>query len=117
MSRVTTTKLTLGKVPGSSPSDDLYYCLVMFDIANQKKYRRLLKLLQRYGQRIQKSVFEGQISDFQYRNLVNGVEKIMSSSRYYHPDDNVRIYRIAGNCSATVFGKCSSRVYEENIFI
>ncbi len=34
----------LGKIRGSSPAEDRYYVVVLFDISNQKKYRRIIKI-------------------------------------------------------------------------
>jgi CRISPR-associated protein Cas2 len=109
--------LTLGKLSGASPADDRYYIIVFFDISDAKKYRALVKTLKNYGSRIQKSVFEAQLKKAQIKTLTASIEKLMASEKYFDPSDNVRIYKIAGSCDATVFGSCESTILEEIIFI
>ncbi|MDR2714352.1 MAG: CRISPR-associated endonuclease Cas2 [Coriobacteriales bacterium] len=109
--------LTLGKIGGSSPADDLYYVLIFFDISDVKKYRLLIRILKNYSLRIQKSIFEAHLKRAQIKKLVESIDKLMSSKKYINPSDNVRIYRISGNCEVTVFGTYESTTLEENIFI
>jgi CRISPR-associated endonuclease Cas2 len=110
-------ELTLGKLSGASPASDRYYVVVLFDISEAKKYRALLKILKGYGCRIQKSVFEAHLKRSQIKEMTTKIEMLMESERFYNPNDNVRIYRIAGNCALTVFGSYQSNIQEENIFI
>jgi len=109
--------VTYSKISGSSPAEDRYYVLVVFDISDSKKYRLLIKTLNRYSTRIQKSVFEAQLTRKQIKDLMTSVEQLMLSEKYYHQADNVRIYRIAGNCSVTIYGTNESVIYEDNIFL
>lgn len=113
---VAVTELTPGKLSGASPSDCRYYILVLFDISNPKKYRILVKLLKQYCVRVQKSVFEGQLKSAQIRKLSDSIERLMAVEYYFDSNDNVRIYKIAGNCNLTVFGVYTSTIMEENIF-
>jgi CRISPR-associated protein Cas2 len=110
-------ELSLGKTSGASPAEDRFYVIVFFDISEAKKYRALTKILKSYGNRIQKSVFEAQLRRAQIKNLIAAIEKLMTSERYYCATDNVRIYKIAGNCEVTVFGVYESNILEENIFV
>lgn len=110
------TVFSVGREAGASPSDHRYYVLIMFDISSAKKYRLLIRLLRRYGTRIQKSVFEAWLKMVQIKNLIFMLDKLMNSQRYYNPDDNIRLYKIAGNCDVTVFGSCIQPVTEQNIF-
>ena len=111
------TEVSVGKTAGASPAESTYYVLVLFDISDAKKYRNLMRLLKRYGTRIQKSVFEGQLRRSQIKELVGAIEKLMGSARFYNADDNVRIYKIASSCEVTVFGRYESNLTEENIFL
>lgn len=110
------TEVAVGKVAGSSPSESKYYVLVLFDISDSKKYRVLTRLLKQYGIRVQRSVFEAQLRQSQIKELVSAIDRIMLSERFYNPEDNVRVYKIAGNCEVTVFGRYESGVMEDNIF-
>lgn len=115
LSQVTT--MTLSKMPGASPAESRYYVLLLFDIADAKKYRLLMRILKRYSTRIQKSVFEAFLKPRQIKQMTDEIEKLMASDRYYNPDDNIRIYRIAGKCDVTVFGTCRTTGVETDIFI
>lgn len=112
-----TTRFLAGRVAGASPAESSYYVLVLFDIADAKKYRLLMRILKRYARRIQKSVFEAQLKPKQIREMTDAIEKLMRSERFFDPDDNVRVYRIASNCDVTVFGNCTMAGVESDIFI
>ena len=111
------TILSPGRQAGPSPAENRYYVLILFDIGNPKKYRILIRILNRYARLIQKSVFEGNLRPREIKRMTDAIEGLMSSSRYYNQEDNVRIYRIAGNCSATVFGTCATMSSASDIFI
>lgn len=111
------TSCSPGRVNGPSPAENRYYVIVLFDISDAKKYRLLTKVLKGYGTRIQKSVFEAQLKRSQIKTLIASVEKLMSSRRFFNPDDNIRIYEIAGHCDLTIFGECHIDVIEDNIFV
>ena len=112
------TELSLGRITGAVPAENRYYVLILFDISETKKYTILTKLLRRYAYRIQKSVYEAYLHNSEYKELVSNIEKLMSSSRYYNKEDNVRIYRISGSCTVLVFGMCAvdHLEVEENLF-
>lgn len=110
-------ELNLGAVGGSSPAETRYYFIALFDISDKRKYRILLKLLKRYGTRIQKSVFEGRATNTQLREMNCKIVRLMDSDRFFNPDDKIRLYRIAGNCSLTVYGDYREELLEENNFI
>lgn len=50
--------------------------LVVYDISDGKRLKRTGKLLQRYGKRVQESVFECEISENRYRELCVKLRKI-----------------------------------------
>lgn len=104
------------KLRGASPSEDQYYFLVLYDISEAKKARLLVKILNHYGVRVQKSVFEGHVRQSQAKDMLKEIRRLMASERFFDPDDNVRIYRIAGECELCVFGEYESQDLEENIF-
>jgi len=108
--------VSMGKTSGSSPAEDRYYVVVIYDISDAKKYRMLVKTLQRYGTRIQKSVYEANLKRSQIKRMLEAIEKLMASEKYYNPSDNVRVYKISGGCDVTVFGTYESNILEENIF-
>jgi CRISPR-associated endonuclease Cas2 len=77
----------------------------------------LMRIIKRYTTRIQKSVFEAYLKPVQLKEMTDSIEKLMSSELYFNPDDNIRIYRIATNCTATIFGSCNTVSDEDDIFI
>lgn len=91
--------------------------MVLFDISDSKKYRILIRILKSYGVRIQKSIFECQIKRTQLKDLLASLDRLMSSERFYNPSDNIRLYKISGNCEVTVYGTYEENIVEENIFI
>jgi CRISPR-associated endonuclease Cas2 len=116
-SKLEKTERTVGKTSGSSPADDKFYIIALFDISEPKKYRALIRIFKSYSLRIQKSVFEAQLTRQQYKEFLTAVEHLMASERFYCPSDNVRVYRIAGNCDVTIFGHYENSILEDNIFI
>lgn len=110
-------EIPLLRIEGASPADHRCYTLVLFDIADSKKYGRLIKNLKRYCVRIQKSVFEAYLRQGQINELESDIQKLMCSSRSYNPDDRVRIYKLSGRPCATIFGAYEPIGLEENIFL
>lgn len=94
-----------GKHEGPSPAENKFYTLIMFDISNRKKYVLLTKLLKRYGRRIQNSVYEAYLKSSDIKRLVEDIERLMGSERYFDPADRVRVYRFSGGCNAVLFGE------------
>ena len=110
-------ELPLLRIEGSSPAEHRYYVLVLFDIADVKKYGKLIKVIKRYCMRIQKSVFEAYLHRRQISELEESVRKLMCSQKYFNPEDRVRIYKLSGSPCVTVFGAYESAGIEENVFV
>jgi CRISPR-associated protein Cas2 len=70
------------------------YVVVAYDIrtdtkAGQKPLRRIAQVCVNHGQRVQKSVFECQVDELQFANLVRQLRDVI------HPaEDSIRIYRV-----------------------
>ncbi|MDO5804686.1 MAG: CRISPR-associated endonuclease Cas2 [Clostridia bacterium] len=62
--------------------------LVIYDIVDNKRRLKFVKLMEQYGIRVQKSAFEMIIDIKQYSELINKIP--------YHIDDedNVRVYKL-----------------------
>ena len=62
--------------------------LVIYDIVDNKRRLKFVKLMEQYGIRVQKSAFEMIIDIKQYNELINKIP--------YHIDDedNVRVYKL-----------------------
>lgn len=71
--------------------------LITYDVdtiseTGQKRLRKVAKLCQDYGQRVQNSVFECRLSEAQFVVLRNKLENIMN-----HDLDNIRFYFLGKN--------------------
>ena len=73
------------------------YILVTYDVettdkAGQRRLRRVAKACQDYGQRVQNSVFECELTEVQFCVLKNRIKEIMDQStdsiRFYHLNKN-----------------------------
>lgn len=71
--------------------------IVAYDIPENKRRERLRKALLRFGNPVQKSVFECDLSPRQIETMERTIRDIISER-----EDNVRYYRICKNCAATV---------------
>ena len=70
------------------------FCLVCFDIVDDRARTRVAKVLKEYGVRVQKSVFEcGQLSEKKFLNLKTRLEDLIDNS-----EDTVRYYFVCSGC-------------------
>jgi CRISPR-associated protein Cas2 len=74
----------------------IVFVIVAYDIRTDtregcRRLRRVSKICQGCGQRVQNSVFECVIDDAQYLQLVDELRHTMKAT-----EDNVRLYRIPG---------------------
>jgi CRISPR-associated protein Cas2 len=73
------------------------FILISYDIPDDKRRTRLAKRLRAYGDRVQYSVFECNLTDKQLRQLRAEIGKIIKDA-----EDSVRIYRLCGGCVAQI---------------
>ena len=70
------------------------FCLVCFDIVDDRARTRAAKILKEYGVRVQKSVFEcGRLSEEKFLKLKERLENLIDSS-----EDTVRYYFVCRGC-------------------
>lgn len=84
--------------------------LIIYDIIDNKRRSKTVKLLESYGVRVQKSAFEILINRTQYLEIIKGIKNIITN------EDNVRIYRLNSSNEVLLFGESYS-VYEEEVII
>ena len=84
--------------------------LIIYDIIDNKRRSKTVKLLEGYGVRVQKSAFEILINRTQYLEIIKGIKNIITN------EDNVRIYRLNSSNEVLLFGESYS-VYEEEVII
>lgn len=73
------------------------FILISYDIPDDKRRAKLAKRLLNYGDRVQYSVFECNLTDKQLRQLRNEIAKVIKEA-----EDSVRIYRLCGGCVAQI---------------
>lgn len=84
--------------------------LIIYDIIDNKRRTKMVKLLESYGTRVQRSAFEALINRSQYSKIIEGIKKTISN------EDNVRIYRLNSSNEVLLLGESYS-VYEEEVII
>lgn len=88
-----------------------YLVVVCYDITDNKRRLRMVKLLEKYTYRVQKSVFEGMLSKKKYGQLKRELEL------FAKPDENIRLYKINGSGDVSIFGSAAVTDDEEIIII
>ena len=84
--------------------------VIIYDISEQKQRNRMVKYLEGFGHRVQKSAFEAWLNERQFLKLCAGVDRIV------YPEDHVKIYRVRGNGDTYTWGG-SETVEPEDVVI
>lgn len=71
--------------------------LVAYDIADHKRLRRVAKFMEDYGFRVQRSVFECDLTPAQVSALETGVKEILKRKT-----DKVQIYQLCEHCAGAL---------------
>lgn len=69
------------------------FCIVAYDISDDKRRRRVIKTIEKYGTRINFSVFECMFTDLQLSKTQEKIRSIIEDS-----EDSVVFYPICINC-------------------
>jgi CRISPR-associated protein Cas2 len=69
------------------------FCVVCFDIVDDRTRTRAAKVLKEYGQRVQKSVFECGLTEQKFLKLKARLEDLIDNS-----EDTVRYYFVCKGC-------------------
>lgn len=84
--------------------------LIIYDIIDNKRRNKMVKHLESFGNRVQKSAFEALLPLSKYHDMIKGIKKIISN------EDNVRIYRLNSSNEVLLLG-VGDTSYEENVII
>jgi len=81
--------------------------VIMYDISDDRTRTKLFKLLKRYGEPVQLSIFEAIISEAQFAEMRREVARLMGSAA-----DQVRYYEICQTCDRgiVIFGQARTTV-------
>ena len=87
------------------------FVMISYDIVEDKKRLKLMKFLRDYGDRVQKSVFECNLSARTYETVKAEIEKIINKRK-----DLVRYYRMCKGCVEKVEISGWGEITEEEEF-
>ncbi|WP_413176321.1 CRISPR-associated endonuclease Cas2 [Anabaena azotica] len=73
------------------------FYLVCYDIVNNSRRQKISQLLEAYGLRVQKSVFECVLDEKQYQNLSQRLLRLVNKR-----EDQVRFYPLSANTRTKV---------------
>ncbi len=74
--------------------------IICYDIEEDKLRNRVSRILQGFGRRVQKSVFECELDDKSLQRLKKQLEKSFKAG----PEDSIRIYQICQTCKMKALG-------------
>ena len=74
-----------------------HFYVVTYDIGDDKRRNKVVKLLEGIGTRMNFSVFECMLTDVQYRNMYNSLAKIVVKR-----EDWVNIYPLCTECYSRI---------------
>jgi CRISPR-associated protein Cas2 len=71
------------------------FLLVAYDIMNAKRLRKVAAMMENYGTRVQRSVFECELADEQLPALLSDIKRLIGRR-----EDKVQIYPLCRPCRA-----------------
>lgn len=87
------------------------YVVVTYDIPEDKRRTKIHKILKSYGQWMQLSVFECNLTDTQYANLRSRLSKMIKPEQ-----DSIRFYFLCACCQGKVERIGGESLRDESIF-
>ncbi len=88
--------------------------LVIYDISDDRRRRKYMKLLNSFGYRVQESAYEAVLSHDKYEKLRVTLKKMENK------EDSVVLYRLNSLCDVISYGDDSYKnnaIYVENFFV
>jgi len=73
------------------------YVMVSYDIVDDRTRYKVMKFLKDFGNRVQLSVFECDISEEQFERMKEGIEELIDKN-----NDRVRYYKLCKSCIKNV---------------
>ena len=73
------------------------HMVISYDIRNDRRRRKVAKVLEGFGWRVQYSVFEAHLSTTRLKDLESRLRKAI-----LRREDSIRVYRLCGGCSREV---------------
>ena len=88
-----------------------YIVLVIYDITDDRRRTRMVKCLERYGIRVQKSAFEAFLTEKKYERMME-----LTSGLIDPATDSLRVYLLANHMSVRSWGIGDRHVEDVVIF-
>ena len=88
-----------------------YIVLVIYDITDDRRRTRMVKCLERYGIRVQKSAFEAVLTEKKYERMME-----LTSGLIDPVTDSLRVYLLANHTSVRSWGIGDRHVEDVVIF-
>ncbi|RME50860.1 MAG: CRISPR-associated endonuclease Cas2 [Caldilineae bacterium] len=90
------------------------FILVSYDIPDNKRRNKIAKILEGYGDRVQYSVFECNLSARQFEALLKELKQTASDA-----EDSIRAYRLCAACAKSVqtLGRAEPPQEDPNVYI
>ena len=70
----------------------LIHCLIVYDIADPRRLQKIAKILEDFGQRMQKSVFEARLNPARLQSLAVRLCAVAEA------EDGIKIFRLCEAC-------------------
>ncbi|MDD4588767.1 MAG: CRISPR-associated endonuclease Cas2 [Heliobacteriaceae bacterium] len=86
--------------------------VVSYDIPNDRRRNKIFKALKSYGEWMQYSVFECNLTKEQYLKLRNRLDKLISPK-----DDSIRFYILCEDCKDKIERIGGTQPRDESVFI
>ncbi len=88
-----------------------YIVLVIYDITENKRRSQMVKCLEKYGVRVQKSAFEAFLTKKKYEHLMSEAQRFIDETT-----DSLRIYLLANHTMVRTWGDNTKQVDDVIIF-
>ena len=82
--------------------ESYFMIIVSYDISNDKKRRHFQKFIEKFGHRLQYSVYEMENSDRILNNVVTQIEN--KFSKQFDESDSVLIFMLSSSCKTIKYG-------------
>jgi len=86
--------------------------VLCYDIADDRRRRRVTKVMESYGYRVQESVFEAFLSSSDLEEMSARLKKEIEEK-----EDSIRIYALCGTCGAAISILGTGEMIEEKQYI
>jgi CRISPR-associated protein Cas2 len=88
------------------------FILIAYDIADDRRLKQVAKLMEAYGERVQRSVFECLINDHQLQVLMHKLKHLMKRN-----EDKVQFYHLCEACEDRTSSSSQASFVDEDVYV